>query len=325
LRLVHALFAASAAALIVLGLLASGAGADSIELTDTTVQISLRGSHGYRISIEGLAGTVALTALSPDGAEAEYTVPGTVTTERLRANFDQLGFISVHLRGGHTQRRTPHNGCPQETETLRRGTFTGTIRFRGEGGYTVVSASHARGSVEHSVAVCPVADRARRPRKSLVGETERVQGTELAAAWTKPNRGTALLLETAVPEAGGEPLVSSFDAHVFEDRGRLEIERQESLEISPKRLTVDRKGGTETARLNLPNPFSGSAEYVAVEGSEGTWKGDLHVSLPGDPNVPLAGPRFNSILCQGYLESTHFKRCSLDADSLYFTALVPEP
>ena len=49
----------------------------------------------------------------------------------------------------------------------------------------------------------------------------------------------------------------------------------------------------EAATLTAPSPFTGSATYRAFPGKEaGTWRGDLSVDFPGEPQVRLAGKRF---------------------------------
>src|SRR5262245_52953366 len=89
-------------AALFLGLLAPGAGARPVELKDLTARMTLPGSHGYRLTIEGFASTVELTARAPGGAEAEYEVPGTVTARRLRANLGRFGRVAVRFRAAST-------------------------------------------------------------------------------------------------------------------------------------------------------------------------------------------------------------------------------
>jgi hypothetical protein len=114
------------------------------------VEMSLHGSHGYRIKIKSVShGRVRLTAKN-DSAFAEYTVKGRVTRRALNANFGRLGRVSVRFhRIGKPRTGVPllPVKCKGKNPIREKGRFEGTIRFHGEQGFTEVSARGVKGSV----------------------------------------------------------------------------------------------------------------------------------------------------------------------------------
>jgi hypothetical protein len=51
-----------------------------------------------------------------------------------------------------------------------------------------------------------------------------------------------------------------------------------------------------SATVEPPAPFSGSASFERATKGRKTWTGDLSASFPGRAGVPLAGPKFESVL-----------------------------
>ena len=62
------------------------------------------------------------------------------------------------------------------------------------------------------------------------------------------------------------------------------------------------------ADLEVAPPFSGSARYRTVADGPPSWLGDLAVQIPGEGELPLAGPEFRAILC-GYLDTQRQRAC----------------
>jgi hypothetical protein len=114
------------------------------------------------------------------------------------------------------------------------------------------------------------------------------------------------------------------NAQLVEHRGRLEIVRRNSFEVESKSM-VDSPLGVApiTVSLTMPSPFAGTAEYLEHPGSPPSWSGNLSVSLPGAPSVPLSGPGFKSIFCRGPIDSKKTDRCTAEANSLFFSSLKP--
>jgi hypothetical protein len=330
-RLVPAL---AAGLVLALGPAAASAAAKPEELRETTATLNLRGSHGYAISIEGFAvdgapSEVSLTVRGAHETEAEYSVPATVSTQRLEANFGRFGRVSVRFTGGPPHRRSRNKGCNLERESTRRGSFAGTIRFRGEEGFTTVSASRARGSVVRTIdALCPHAKPAppRRGRAPLSAPDEDTLHTTVIEAGRKePDGGTGFFYISSNGVFNGEPergAVGLASAETFERRGRIEIERRGTFEMPARSLAVEEPAaGVQAAMLAPPSPLAGSAEYSKEADEPAIWSGDLRVSLPGAESLSLAGPGFESLLCQGEEDSKAFERCSAKAGAIYIHAL----
>src|SRR5262249_48033015 len=129
--------------------------------TGFSARMVLRGSHGYRIEIEGAGRAVDLIAASGSDAEAEYRVTGRVTAHGMKANFGRLGLVKVRFGGGTPTHHTHGKGCLRESVTIERGTFTGTIRFHGEHGFTSLSRSHAHGTMVRNTSLLCLAGTAR--------------------------------------------------------------------------------------------------------------------------------------------------------------------
>ncbi len=230
----------------------------------------LRASHGYKASVMAFRGSVGLTvARKRNGREyrAQYSVKGTVTEEGLEARFGDLGSISmkfVPLRPGGS-----------------RGTFEGTIQFRGEGGYVELQASRAKGSYI-TLSPRPAPPIAAAPPASVNPDPVYA----LLDAWS-PRAGMRAL--ASHPDERGLP---GFYASAGESYDRVGIVRSVSVPGPTGSFTFD--NDLRTATLRPPAPFSGSATFTRKAGGRGRWLGNLVVDLPGRADVPMTGPEFRA-------------------------------
>ncbi|MEX2448479.1 MAG: hypothetical protein WD404_07025, partial [Solirubrobacterales bacterium] len=142
---------------VVLSLLASGlagpasAGAKATlpPRSQPVAELELKGSGGYSLTVIGDRRTVALLALKGLGGIASYETRGRVTPDGIRARFGGLGRVAVEFKpSGRIKRKRPPRGCRGAVRKTFPGVFVGTIRFRGEQGYTRGGAQRARGSME---------------------------------------------------------------------------------------------------------------------------------------------------------------------------------
>jgi hypothetical protein len=283
--------------------------------------MSVHGSHGYEISIDSIGhGKVRLSATRGDFlslllgsgsiVSASYVVPGRVTRHRLHANLGKLGLISVrfHRHGRPIHGHTPSFlRCRGRAPIGEHGRFEGTIRFRGEQGFTRVALHGARGSVvrrfkrscrprHHSGRAAP-ARSARRPGPKSI------HATVLAAAQTRHGRLTALEtigLEAPPKKKGGEiESLTLVAAARLERRSRIQISRSAMLIGDQGSLLASRPGVVPvTATVILPGPFAGTGSYLEQAGHASSWTGPLRVRLPGADRVPLAGKTFTASFCR---------------------------
>ncbi len=306
-------------AILVLPPAASAKEIFDIEHPGIAATMVLRGSHGYQIKIEGVPGGRVRLKASKNGAFAEYEVAGRVTRHGLHANFGQLGRISVRFRrvGKPREGGPPLDivKCKGRDPIREEGRFVGTIRFRGEQGFTGVAAHRTLGSVTHRFK-----RRCQLPRRQhgLPAATASLEDdaslltTALIAGTRSDGRTsvfTVIAAEAETPKGKRVPLLSLAAAATSERHGRVSIRRAALIDGDPGNVLASPLGEEPvTATVSLPRPFAGTASFVEEPPSPPSWTGSLHVRLPGAENVPLAGPDFTTALCRGKNQKK-FKSC----------------
>jgi hypothetical protein len=310
----------------------AGAAAHGREVSfpSTELKMSLPGSHGYEISIDGIGSRFVELTASRGAEEAEYSVRGRISPQGLHANLGDFGLVSVSFEGSHPHPGSLHGKCKGRKPVKRIGRFKGTIRFHGEEGFTSVSAKAANGSVFQTFRqVCRGGGKqhARRGAGAVAKTSTAVFTKMLVAGKQEPRRRFGFSYEDDFLESKREPeeVNPAFIlASVLESHGRVEIDRSNIFEVDSKSL-VDSPLGVApiTASLAIPSPFAGTAEYLEQAGSAPTWGGNLSVPLPGAASVPMSGSGFKSIFCRGNIESKKVDRCQAEANSLFFSSLEP--
>jgi hypothetical protein len=298
----------SVVALVVLGLPASAAAQQGPgpKHGEVRPRMILRGSHGYRITIDATShGTVALTAGRGGGA-ATYLIPGRVTSHGIRANLGRLGRIAVRFRRIGKPRvlkplpRAHGRKCPGPIG--ERGRFEGTIRFRGEQGYTKVAVRGADGSViRTSPDSCRNGAGAHRDQaRAQADDDSSVLTTALLA--TSRRRGLEVrfgVVSAEIEELGERELLFNLAVvSTSERRGRISIVRYGVTQGNAGSIKASPLGVQPvTATVGLPKPFSGTASYLEEAGAPPSWTGSLKARLPG-AEVPLTGPDIRAVLCR---------------------------
>lgn len=281
----------------------------AIQKPSLDLEMSLRGTNGYKITIRTVGPRFILLSASKDDVSANYFVAGRATRDGLDANFGSLGHVSVRFHGSpHRQEEEPLaplkciKGNPPIYEV---GRFEGTIQFHGEQDFTSASARKARGTVLRSFRqVCE--QPASQPSKGKVpaphqNRSDEGPATVLIAG--SNSEGRTVYLESAsseIPATARHP--SLFTAVVIagtlERRGGVAIERSVLL-LGDKRSVLVSTPTLEqlSATVSLPKPFSGKASYNVTGDGLVSWEGSLAVSLPGARKVPLTGEGFKAALC----------------------------
>src|ERR1700761_9531124 len=194
-------------------------------------QFTLDGPPGYRTQVVGSPGgdkpTVTLYAKRAD-SEVEYTAPGKVTEEEMRAKFGSLGSVDVNFQpSGQTREAINYCDSSHPTVAVELGTFVGTIDFRGERGYTRVTSNRAQGGVGNDAALPDEPESASCKPLTTADIMQKPQSTSLAAITPKSPIYFDAIATTEV-EGGGD---SSTTPHVFfaagssSKEGGLEIRR----------------------------------------------------------------------------------------------------
>ncbi len=220
--------------------------------------VSVKGSKGYSISVHKAEGGVGLSASGKKGG-ASYSVKGTATKKKLKANFKGFGKVDLEFEPkGKAKTQKPPKGCTGPSSKSQEGLWVGTIKFTGEGGYTKVNGSvRAKGSVNTSsdkpLECKPEPNPKPKPPKPCWGVSGNKGKTWFSASQTKGEK-------------------ASFYANTSSTSKGVKISRYTSG--SGGTLAVE--GGGETATLKPPAPFSGSGTLA-----DGVLSGTLKVKFPG--------------------------------------------
>lgn len=259
------------------------------------VRFRVHGAHGYVIGVsEGSRGHFAVT-VRRGPATTEYTrrAPSSDPRDEIRGELGQFGSFEVHFSPRGKPHRLPrYSWCTGPGPTIQPGIVRGKIRFQGERGYTRVVAHQASAELE-----------------TVPGQRCRVLE---GGHGNHPSRFTAIL--QAHNESVGAGI--QFEAWRFSPGFRPPARR-----VFYEAASYDRRGpihiirrirlGTDTSTFQLPNfatapetaviqppaPFTGSATFTRTPESTFSWTGDLAVAFPGTDPVPLAGPDFRLDYC----------------------------
>ena len=280
----------------------------------SSAAFSVRGSNGFSVDVESEDGRVMVVAsehlppiatfsrhgslrpadTSNGAASIYYARASGADPARVDARLGRLGRIDVgfHPSGEvHVTRLAGQGGagpCARSARLIRRlGTFTGTVEFQGEDGYTTVRATSARGSVGTplpSRCLAGPASRADAARRAAPGP-----GQRRSAVLRAVNRGDGTSFEATTTNAG-----VAFLAVLRERHGGLVVARRAYAGAPRSAFAFAEDFGS--AQVRPPAPFSGAARYVAASGNRtGTWEGGLTATFPGVV-VPMAGHGFSAEL-----------------------------
>jgi hypothetical protein len=269
------------------------------------VSLRLRGSHGYAIQVYGLGPKRVLLIASKGSSSASYVVHGKVSDDSIEADFGKAGKVAVRLHPAgppqdeETNSFTP--SCNGKAATTQRGRFVGSIRFRGEQGYTEVKTKGTRGTVFHSYRqVCKRQSSGQRQPRPLFPPL-----ISLGAASSNRQLPWFSVFEEKPGNERGHFYVegTTFEANQAERREGVSIDHSADLTAPSKTFTVSPLGSDPiSATVSPPAPFSGTASFEETTEGHGTWTGDLKAELPGVGQVPLTGPTYSANLCRSGLD-----------------------
>ncbi len=258
---------------MLVGLLgASGAAA----ATQQPLQASfkLKGSHHYGIS--GLANPVFATLTTSRGhGLAQYGArngqdAGFGSAKRMVMDMGSRGGYDLRFHAKKTKMIDPPKGCTGKQAKARIGVWKGQIKFRGEGGYTSVDATRARGRVvpEHSLWHCG----------------HQVKGTQLFVVGGPPP--PPIQFTAFKPDQGSTASFTATSSETVPATGAtVTVSRQVAVNGTSGQFVLT--PGKTGAYVYPPAPFSGTGRYSKVDSS---WSGSLTVDFPGEPNFALHGP-----------------------------------
>jgi hypothetical protein len=258
------------------------------------VELSLRGSHGYSIQVTKTNRFIEMF-VDRDPDQAAYLIRRRqAKDDGIEAELPGIGRISVefHPVGPPRKEGGFFPPCKGGKTTKQRGYFQGTIRIRGERGYT--SAHTDRASGEVATVAKEICKRSTfNHSKSIPAEGE----TRLfATSGPKHGRSVALSADTVT---FGSTIETFFVGFTSERREGMTIFRQAFVRGTAADFALGDTGDYPTsATVSPPAPFHGSADFLRNPGGENSWTGSLSVDLPGLGRVALAGPSFSTKLCR---------------------------
>ncbi len=245
-------------------------------------EFSRKASHGYSILFEVNRGKASLTARSDEGTVI-YSGKGSFVDGRIQFGLGKLGRISARFKpDGSVDHLRPPKSCKGREQVVRSGAFVGSIKFRGESGYTRLNAHRVRGTMASPRSwKCP--DPPSRP---------------LGNAASLPAALGAFTPHSHVVFAaiGGSELLPTgfFLAGTSERHGALRINRSALAEGKP--ATFDVLDDLSSATVSPPKPFAGTATFKRNADGSTEWFGTLSVALPGVESTALTGPTFTANL-----------------------------
>jgi hypothetical protein len=249
----------------------------------------LKASNGYSIEVSGQGKKVWAT-VEKRGGFAFYKVRGESSAAGIWATFGSLGRVRMTFTPVSIKRFDPPTNCHGQQRRIVQGRFAGRFHFRGEEGYTGVTASSAQGNLY----IWPQWKcRQSATDSSAAGRLARLKRYVSLEAVAR--RGDLTFGAMHVPHASGrsEPRVS-LTAGLVEQRGRMRIDRFVQVTARQAAFTFDSILSMATVRPS--RPFFGAATFVRDVDGLTSWSGPLGVSFPGVSGVRLTGEHFQARL-----------------------------
>lgn len=277
---------------------------------NTLTLIRLKGSKGWSIVIEGhrlgqkrRAQTVDILATGPGHETVTYNLYGRVDADgSVRAKLPGVGRIDLAYEATKPAATGPtsKNCAGSDAPTASTGVFRGTIKINGEGGYTEVDRSSAKGSVSTSPSKsCTRTETgsakeagkvATEPQFELVGADRSLSGGRLSFAAVDLVTHSSLL----------PPRILEFGVDYTSSRAGMRIQASTAVEGKPADLSILAPEGTPTeAKVAPPAPFEGSGTLLSGASGKPTWTGDLRVPIPTLGMTELTGSDFDAFACLG--------------------------
>jgi hypothetical protein len=304
-------------ALIVVAFLALPAGVwardlDARKQPGTSAEFTVSGTNGYSLNIKSEKGTVTVVAadqrppvatISAIGdirpanngnvAANTYVIAGSPRNPNvIEADLGSLGTISVAFQPSGKTRVTKVNlkdktkKCVGAERIVRHlGTFTGSIKFQGEGSYTTVDLPSAEGTVGTSLF------RNCTTKVSHRGGRAQTSSSDGPVFLTASGRSADIFIASTCGPS------TCFYANSVEPLTKdIILVRTAQAFAGKSSFAFD--DALNSARLTPPAPFSGHGSFRDGPGDSSSWSGSLQAAFPG-LTVPLTGPSFEAKLSRG--------------------------
>jgi hypothetical protein len=270
----------------------------------------LKASNGYEVFVlaasrAGYRKGEARIFVSRRDRAVFYDAPATVTDTRIAVDLGAVGRIDVEFEPSGSTGVARSSCEPDYRVAYEKGSYVGTVDFRGEEGYSEVTATRVPISIQPFVEVgC-----------FTIGEGETfgdgIEGARLRVLTRLPRGRLSLQANQNRPGARVRLRTS-----IEEQRGAIRVFRVIGAVYPADALQFDPK--LRSAVLRPPAPFSGSGIFRRGAKQANRWTGSLTVDFPGRSNVSLTGDRFHvGLLHATYmretLQSRHRRRPTLSS------------
>ncbi len=283
----------------VLGLLFFAAAAQGGGKVEVEPRFQLAGSHGYRLQVSARGATVTIGvskgASAHAGSSTTYVARGVVGPNGIHADFHQFGAVEVRFH----PTSAPARGLPPDcagggggAETTP-GYFTGTVRFRGEDGYTTAHATRVKGEVVlPPTEQCPLVAGGANPLiENPDAELPPAKTRMTLEALDKSGTGGIAFVARRAGKTG-------FYAERYGTEGQVGVLNL-AYALGPASSFVSDPQVSYGA-VHPPKPFVGDATLRRGSGGKRTWSGTLAAVFPGAGRVSLVGTQFHTTLARSF-------------------------
>lgn len=287
-------------------------GLDARKQPGTSAEFTVHGTNGYSLSIKSEKGAVTVVAanqrppvatISAAGAirpanngnvaaSAYFTAGSSRDPNVIEADLGSLGAISVAFQPSGKTRTTKVDLAGKTTKCVgaerivrHLGTFTGSIKFQGEGGYTTVDLPSAEGTVGTSLF--------RNCRTKVSHRKSGTSSSDGPVSLAAVSRSAGIFIASNCPEISSGSSACFYASRVESITKRVIAVRSAQALAAKGSFVFD--DALSSATLTPPAPFSGRGSFRSGSGNSSSWTGSLEVAYPGS-TVPLTGPSFKAKL-----------------------------
>jgi hypothetical protein len=251
-----------------------------------SISARLPKSNGYTVRLYAQTHHMIEVALERRGEIALYFARGRANRHGIDVDLGRFGRVHASFRGHRTKSEPPFPGCHARPPIAFDGLLEGTFRFRGEGGFAVVSTDRVRASYQRRFKeVCYFGQANGGPSGSI----------EILEAKGKTADGRLIWFSAARLDEIDVPFISASTqkrvGRVSTVKFTLASENGSHLQFNPP------NGDPQTVSVSPGSPFRGTATYGARLDAPSEWTGDLRVPFAGLGTVRLTGPGFHANAC----------------------------
>jgi hypothetical protein len=267
---------------------AAAPGAPSVavaEFVGHEAGFELQGTNGYSVGIGGFSERldgkgkvyVGVARRGDYKSAAFYSGPAIVSEDFFKADLGPFGRVDLALHPSGRTRKIQVK-CSKYSYPFEAGVYEGVVEFKGEHGYTSVSATQIPFEPPITSLCGAGSGKGESGGPGLPGA--RLRGLSFAHG-----RRLSFQVNKNHPRRGRVP----FSFELSERREGIRIHR--SIEGFAPSRSFSFDPDFSSAELSLPSPFSGSATLRRRPNAvTPSWTGDLSVDFVGHPNFRLTGP-----------------------------------